>query len=169
MARIYETPDDLSRDILKKKIRDAKAETRDLFTVAPLFLIVGGFSRMLRQAKPYMQNMSEFGLWKVFGGNSFTFTAIEWTGYVFAAKSLIDGLLEKHKEKKARKELNELGGEQKVIVQEKKGFDQIVLFDDGKLLKKNNQQLPNQTVTTIQGPVIEAERIRSSINNVKST
>jgi hypothetical protein len=169
MAKIYETPDDLQRDVLLKQRQESAIEANGSFANAPIFLIVGGFSRMLNQAKSYMVEMPESKLWKIVG-NSSLLTGIEWISYAFAIKSLIQGISSSNKKNKFNNQLTSIGEKEEIIVKEKNGGDRIVYDSStniGKLIKKNDEQLPNQAITTIQSSTAHAERMQDLNINSK--
>lgn len=170
MAKIYETPDDLQRDVLQRQRQQVAVDASGSFANAPIFFIVGGLSHMLRQAMTNMNSIPESKLLKIFGSSSLL-KAIEWTGYVFSAKSLVEGIILKNKENKTKHELSLLPGKEKIIVKEKDGSDQIIydgLTDTSILMKNNDSQFLGQAVTTIDASTIHAERMQNSVKKNNS-
>ncbi len=70
MAKIYETPDDLQRDVLLKQKREAAAEASGSLANSLMFVIVGGLGSMLRQVKSHITVLPESQMWKMVGNKS---------------------------------------------------------------------------------------------------
>nr|WP_322624506.1 hypothetical protein [uncultured Flavobacterium sp.] len=166
MAKIYETPDDLQRDVLLKQKREAAAEASGSLANSLMFVIVGGLGSMLRQVKSHITVLPESQMWKMVGNKS-VFSAIEWIGYAFAAKSLVEGIISNNKKSEYKNELAKIGGSQLTIVKEKNGGEQIVYDDltgNGKVMKNDNSHLFSEAATTIHTSTIQEERLKDLAN-----
>lgn len=142
MAKIYETLDDLNRDAISKKGKCAEASANECFTKAPLYLMIAGLGRMLRQAQSTMGTIPQSNLWKFFGSEkSVTFKVAEWGGLGLTCLTTIGGLVYKYEQKQAKNELDKLGNSQKIIVKSPNGDHMDIIVENGSC-KKIQQASP---------------------------
>lgn len=160
MAKVYETPNDLHRDVLVKNIKDAKLEANSQFNTTGASLLIGGLAHMVHDAQLHMPNIPESKLWKIYGNrDSLTPKVFKWGGYGVAIISLVKGFIKKHDQKMAEKELAILGPIQEIIVREGSEAD----------TKLHEEKSCKQAPTIIQSATAQVDRMQTPTANLSNS